>query len=74
MNTSVFDKDTLLDITVNVVPLGILAFFFVVFVVVNPWGMDDVLTSVVSLGLVAFTFLSLAVVTYFAAVRIETGE
>lgn len=74
MSSSVFDKDTLLDLTVNVVPLGILAFFIVGYLVVNPWGFENRLIIVVSHGLMLFTFLSLAVLTYVAAVKIEGGE
>ncbi|WP_232701317.1 DUF6684 family protein [Halobacterium wangiae] len=74
MNSSVFDKDTLLDLTVNIVPLFILAFFIVGYLVVNPWGFDNPLLVVVSHGLMLFTFLALAVLTYVAAVKIEGGE
>ena len=73
MNTSVFDKDTMLDLTVNLVPLGILAFFIVGYLVVNPWGYENPLVAVISHGLMLFTFVSLAILTYVAAVKIE-GE
>ena len=71
MNTGVFDKDTLLDLMVNIVPLGILAFFIVGYLFVNPWGTEDLLVAVISHGLMLFTFLSLTVLTYVAAVKIE---
>jgi hypothetical protein len=74
MNSSVFDKDTILDLTVNIVPLFILAFFAVAYLVVNPWGMEDLLIPVISHAILLFTFLSLAVLTYVAAVRIEGTE
>lgn len=74
MNLGIFDKDTMLDLTVNLVPLGILAFFIVGFLLVNPWGGLDLLTGVVAHALMLFTFLALAVLTYVAAVKIEGGE
>jgi hypothetical protein len=74
MNSGVFDKDTLLDLTVNVVPLGILAFFIVGYLVVNPFAGTDLLVSVISHGLMLFTFISLAILTYVAAVKIEGDE
>ena len=74
MNSGVFDKDTLLDLTVNLVPLFILAFFIVGYLVVNPWGTEDLLVAVISHGLMLFTFLGLTVLTYVAAVKIEGSE
>jgi len=74
MNSGVFDKDTLLDLTVNVVPLGILAFFIVGYLVVNPFAGTDLLVSVISHALMLFTFISLAILTYVAAVKIEGDE
>lgn len=73
MTASIFDKDTILDITVNLVPLAILALFFLAFLVVNPWGMDFSLEAVLQLILVGWMFVALAILTYMAAVRIE-GE
>lgn len=74
MNFTVFDKDTILDLTVNLVPLFILVFFIVAYLVVNPWGMEDILVTVISHGILIFTFLSLAALTYVAAVYIEGDE
>ena len=74
MNSAVFDKDTILDLTVNIVPLFILAFFIVAYFAVNPWGMDDILVAAISHGILLFTFLSLAVLTYVAATYIEGDE
>jgi hypothetical protein len=74
MSSTVFDKDTLLDITVNIVPLAILAFFFVVFIAVNPWGMAVSTVPVLQLVLVGWMIVLLSILTYAAAKRIETGE
>ncbi|WP_232688208.1 DUF6684 family protein [Halobacterium zhouii] len=74
MNSNVFDKDTILDLTVNIIPLVILAFFAVVYFVVAPWGMDQILVAVIAHAILLFTFLSLAVLTYVAATYIERDE
>ena len=74
MNSSVFDKDTILDLTVNIVPLVILGFFIVLYLILNPWGFDDILVSVISHGLMIFTFLNLLLLTYVAALFIERDE
>lgn len=74
MRSSVFDKDTLLDLTVNLIPLGIIAFFIVVFLFFNPWGTQNLLEYTISHLLMLFTFIGLAVLTYVAAVKIEGSE
>ncbi|MXR21995.1 DUF6684 family protein [Halobacterium bonnevillei] len=74
MTSTIFDKDTLLDLTVNIVPLAILAFFFVAFIVVNPWGSGFTLERVIQFILVGWVFVGLAVLTYAAAKRIETED
>jgi hypothetical protein len=74
MSSTVFDKDTLLDLTVNIVPLAILAFFFVAFALFNPWGSGLTLERGIQFVLVGWVFVALAILTYVAAVRIETGE
>lgn len=74
MSSTVFDKDTLLDLTVNIVPLAILGFFFAVFIVMNPWGAEFGLERVIQFLIVGSMFVGLAILTYVAAVRIEGGE
>ncbi|WP_433627815.1 DUF6684 family protein [Halomicrococcus sp. NG-SE-24] len=66
MAESVFDKETLLDITVNVVPLGIMAFFFVLFLL-QSLKTGDRLVELVSWGLIIVPFTLLALLTYIAA-------
>ncbi|EFW92595.1 cox cluster protein [Haladaptatus paucihalophilus DX253] len=70
MAESVFDKETLLDLTVNIIPLGILAFFLILFVGFSAWG-GSTLVGAVSLGLVIVPFALLALLTYIAALKIE---
>lgn len=74
MSSTVFDKDTLLDLTVNIVPLAIMAFFFAVFIVTNPWGDGVSLERVIQFVIIATMFVGLSILTYFAAVRIEGGD
>ena len=74
MNFGIFDKDTMLDLTVNIVPLAILGFFLVLFVVVNPWGGGITLDRGLQFVLVGWMFVGLAILTYLAAVKIEDGE
>lgn len=74
MTSTVFDKDTLLDLMVNIVPLAILAFFFLGFLLVNPWGSGISLVRVIQFAIIGVMFLALTVLTYDAARRIETGD
>lgn len=73
MAEKVFDRETLLDLTVNVVPLGILLFFIGAFVVVSPWGMDPLISSL-QFGIVGGTALLLVVLTYVAGKAVSTAE
>ncbi|PSQ20924.1 hypothetical protein BRD06_11855 [Halobacteriales archaeon QS_9_67_15] len=65
MNVPSLTEDTLLDLTVNFIPLGILAFFDVLFWIFNPWGWDPwfvfwahVLTIIPFVLLTILTFVS----------------
>jgi len=68
-----FDKETLLDLTVNVIPLGIILFFIGAFAVVNPFGFDAVFSGM-QFALMVSMFLLLAVLTYYAGRAIEGAE
>jgi hypothetical protein len=74
MSSSVFDKETLLDITVNVVPLAIMAFFIAVFLAMNPWGGGLTLERVLQFVLVGWMLVGLAILTYLSAKAIETDD
>jgi uncharacterized membrane protein len=71
------DKETMLDLTVNIIPLGIIVFFFVVFILYDPWGWEPLFT-VLALGLLVVHFTALAVLTWLAGRTIakeeKTGE
>ena len=40
MATRIFDRETLLDLVVNAVPLFIMGFFIIAFVLFSPFGFD----------------------------------
>ncbi|ERH01551.1 MAG: hypothetical protein J07HN6_01105 [Halonotius sp. J07HN6] len=40
MERELFDRDTLLDLVVNFIPLGIILFFVGVYLFRQPWGFD----------------------------------
>lgn len=73
MANKIFDRDTLLDLTVNVVPLFIIAFFVVSFAVLSPFGIDP-LASAIQFGLLAIPFVLLAILTYFAGRAVAGSE
>jgi hypothetical protein len=73
MATRIFDRDTLLDLTVNIIPLVIIAFFVVAFVLVNPWGVDP-LASGIQFALLIAPFVLLAVLTYISGKAIAGDE
>ena len=73
MGNEIFDRETQLDLLVNIIPLFILAFFVVAFVVFTPFGVDP-LASAIQFGLIAVPFVLLAVLTYFAAIAVAGSE
>jgi hypothetical protein len=73
MTTPVFEKETWLDISVNIVPLAIIGFFVALFVFASPWAISG-LPSAVGFALLVVPFLALAVLTYYAATLIESAE
>lgn len=68
-----FDKDTWLDLTVNLIPLAILGFFVVAFLVVPAWGVDPVFSGM-QFAIVGSMIVSLAILTYYAGKAIEGAE
>ncbi|WP_435097720.1 DUF6684 family protein [Halarchaeum sp. P4] len=73
-HSSVFEKDVLLDIAVNIIPLVIMLAFAVLFWVVDPWTSSDLLSRVLQYALIVLPFVGLAILTYVAANRIEVAE
>lgn len=73
MDSSTFDRETLLDLVVNAVPLAIMLFFLAVFVVYNPFGPSAVQTAL-QFSIVGLTFVALVVLTYYSAKAIAGAE
>lgn len=73
MASNVFDRETMLDLLVNVIPLGILIFFIALFVVDNSFGGNPIYTYL-QFGIVVVTFGLLLVLTYFSGRAIATDE
>lgn len=70
MAERVFTKDTMLDLVVNIIPLGILAFFVGLFVLWGPYSWDP-LYSTLMLGIIVVAGVLLTILTYFSAIAIE---
>jgi hypothetical protein len=73
MAIKVFDRDTLLDLTVNFVPLFILLFFLVGFFVYDPFGLGST-SRVLQVALLLTPFVLLAILTYLSGKAIATAE
>jgi len=73
MAGKVFDRETLLDLTVNVIPLVILAFFALAYLVVSPYGFDPVLTGI-QMAIIGAMFVALGALTYYSGKAISTAE
>ena len=66
MANSAFDRETLLDISVNLIPLGMILFFVVLLITGSTYE-PDLFIEVIALGLHVVPFVSLAILTYVAA-------
>jgi archaellum biogenesis protein FlaJ (TadC family) len=73
MAQKVFDRETVLDLTVNFIPLGILALFFVAFIVFTPFGFDSVITTI-QLAIIAVSGLGLLALTYYSGMAVSKAE
>jgi hypothetical protein len=73
MATETFDRETLLDLVVNVIPLFIILFFTVAFVLFNPFGFEP-LASGIQFGLLVAPFVLLAILTYISGKAISGAE
>jgi hypothetical protein len=68
-----FDRETLLDLLVNAIPLGMLLFFILVFAVLNPFGSNPVHTAI-QMTIMIVTFAALAALTYVSGKAISEAE
>ncbi|ADQ67879.1 cox cluster protein [Halogeometricum borinquense] len=73
MANEIFDRETLLDLTVNVIPLVIIAFFIGAFAVFPAFGVDP-LASALQYGLLVVPFVFLAILTYLSGKAIAGDE
>lgn len=73
MTLRTFDRATLLDLTVNMVPLGIMLFFIVVFVVADPFG-PDLVSTAVQMTIMVVMVASLGLLTYVSGRIISRDE
>lgn len=73
MTTKTFDRETLLDLTVNFVPLFIILFFVGAFLVFAPWGRGG-LATVLQYLLLLVPFAALAYLTYISGKAIAGSE
>ncbi|WP_128478518.1 DUF6684 family protein [Halorussus pelagicus] len=62
----VFNRETLLDISVNIIPLVIILLFTAFLLLFSPWS-QNMFIEVIALGLHAIPFVFLAILTYVAA-------
>lgn len=66
-----FDWRTLVDVSVNLIPMAILTVFVGLFLVVAPWGVGLTLATVLQIALLVVPIVGVAIVTYVAARKIE---
>lgn len=72
--TTIFERDTLLDLTVNFIPLGIILFFGVGYLIFNPWRELGLFGDLIMIGLHAVPFIGLAILTYVSGKAIAGDE
>ncbi len=73
MEAEIFDKETILDLMVNFIPLGIIFFFIAAFVLYDPWGFDPRFSGLM-LAIMGSMFVALAVLTYVSGKAIAGDE
>lgn len=71
--STLFTREAMLDILVNIIPLGIIAFFALLFVAFAPWGYEP-FPMVLMIGLHLVPFVFLALITYLTLRAIEGGR
>ena len=73
MEIGPLDHETLLDLLVNVIPLGILAFFFIAFAFASPFGWNSV-ASGLQLAIVGSMMVLLTILSYYSGRAIANAE
>lgn len=67
------DRETLLDLSVNLIPLGMLFLFVLLFLVYSPWQGGGFELGI-SIALTLIPFLFLALITYVSGAVIQKEE
>ena len=73
MQSETFDRETILDLMVNFIPLGIILFFIGTFAVFAPWGFE-LMPSGLMFAIMGIMFLALGVLTYLSGKAIAGDE
>jgi flagellar biosynthesis/type III secretory pathway M-ring protein FliF/YscJ len=73
MEKELFDRETVLDLTVNFIPLGILLVFVVLYLVFNPFGFGSVISSI-QFAIIGAMFVALAALTYYSGAAVSRAE
>jgi len=73
MQSETFDRETILDLMVNFIPLGIILFFIGTFAVFAPWGFE-LMPSGLMFAVMGIMFHALLVLTYLSAKAIAGDE
>ena len=73
MEKELFDRETVLDLTVNFIPLGILLLFMVLYLIFNPFGFGSVISSI-QFAIIGAMFIALAALTYYSGAAVSRAE
>jgi len=73
MQSETFDRETILDLMVNFIPLGIILFFIGTFAVFAPWGFE-LMPSGLMFAVMGVMFLALLLLTYLSGKAIPGDE
>ena len=73
MEKELFDRETMLDLTVNLIPLGILLLFVLIYLVFNPFGFGSVISSI-QFAIIGAMFVALAALTYYSGAAVSRAE
>lgn len=73
MSDRIFDRDTLLDLSVNVIPLAVLLCFVFLFAIVSPFPADPFIL-LIQMAIVIVIGVALSVLTYYSGKAISRDE
>lgn len=73
MEKELFDRETVLDLTVNFIPLAILLVFIVLYLLFNPFGFGSVISSI-QFAIIGAMFVALAALTYYSGAAVSRAE